>query len=257
MNTLLIEILACLFAAAILSLIIGWLARGSRAKKELANANKAWKAKHSELEFRYQTDTEHLEEQVRLLDTEKKQISTKHDSISELLSENEISVHKARADAIELNRQQADTQERLQRIIAQKDEELKLFRADEVKSGRNITGALGAVTMSSEDTEAKIATLSAKREAWESERQRLINAMSDGDGDDQDTIAIDPADLPTEPMDQTVRIDSFDNESDNTVALDDDQTMLLDDNHMNPNRATNRDYSKPTLGGKPEGNDNS
>lgn len=251
MNTLLIEILACLFAAAILSLIVGWAIRGSRAKRELEKSTASWSAKHSELEMRYSQDTEHLEEQIRLLDTEKQQLSTRNDNINESLRENELSVHKARADAIELNRQQADTQERLQRIIAQKDEELSMFRDQEAKSGNSATGVAAVAALSTDDTEAKIATLSAKREAWEAERQRLINAM----GDDQATLAIDPTDMPLESFDQTVRIDELQNDADSTQALDEDQTMLLDDNHMNSNRNQKTDNTNAKPGGTPEDND--
>jgi len=242
MNTLVIEILACLAAAALISLVIGWLIRGSKARRELKANNARWESKHSELELRYKQDTAHLEDQVQSLTSDNEKAQNRNESISESLRENEISVHKARADAIELNRQQADTQERLQRIIAQKDEELKLFRAGGVAPV--IGGDESAVSTESGHgdpglTEAKIASLSAKREAWERERQRLINDMSE----DQATVAIDPADLPGEPYDQTVRIspeqqneiqsrnrarDTSASDADHTQTLDDDQTIALD-----------------------------
>lgn len=254
MNTLLIEILACLFAAAFLSLFIGWAIRSALASKEINAANAEWESKHSELKLRYDQDTEQLEEQVQKLETETKQLESRNKSISESLRENEIGVHKARADAIELNRQQADTQERLQRIIAQKDEELKLFRDGSTPTSAD-AGMSGAPSVSDETTEAKIATLSAKREAWELERQRLINNI----GDDQETVAIDPADLPGEHFDRTQRIspeqvdalhrksstrsDLHDFESDKTMTLDDDQTIALDDNNLRTRT--------PTPGGTP------
>jgi len=266
MNTLLIEIIACLFAAAFLSLFIGWAIRSALASKEIKAAEAEWESKHAELKLRYKQDTEQLEEQNKKLDLESKQLASRNTSISESLRENEIGVHKARADAIELNRQQADTQERLQRIIAQKDEELKLFRNGSVPTTANAASAntsmAGASMMTDETTEAKIATLSAKREAWELERQRLINNI----GDDQETIAIDPADLPAEHFDRTQRINPdqidalqrkastrteiHDFESDKTMTLDDDQTIALDDNLHRPPTKHPVDR-KPTPGGTP------
>lgn len=243
MNMLLLEILACLFAAAFLSLLVGWAIRSVLAGKELSSANAAWETKHSELELRYKQDTEHFESQVTRLEQESTQLKAQNENLNESLRENEIGVHKARADAIELNRQQADTQERLQRIIAQKDDELKMFREG---AGPAISAtALGASpAMDDGTTQAKIATLSAKREAWERERQRLI----DNGGEDQATVAIDPGDIPAERLDSTVRVKpeyvdelrsksprpgDHDLESDKTMTIDDDQTIALDDHNLN------------------------
>jgi len=257
---LLIEIIACIFAAAFLSLFIGWAIRSALANREVEAANASWESKHSEMELRYKQDTEHLEDQIQHLQTESQQLASRNENINESLRENEISVHKARADAIELNRQQADTQERLQRIIAQKDEELKRIRAAGVGAA-GLAGTAGLAAANADDTEAKIASLSAKRDAWESERARLISGI----GEDQATIAIDPADLPSEvfseQLDQTVRIDAdqlaslksraqterttVEEDSDKTLTLDEDQTMLLD-NHR---------PSKSTPGGTPEDDD--
>jgi len=240
------------------------------AKKEVHAVDTSWETKLSELQLRHKQDTEHLEDQVDRLDSESNHLAHKNDSISESLRENELSVHQARSDAIELNRKQADTQERLQRIIAQKDEELRFYRENSSKlSSSNIqeaevsnaSNAIGMTTVSTDDaTEAKIASLSAKRVAWEAERQRLIKSM----GDEQETIAIDPADLPTEePLDKTVRINQeqsvklkkqvsrsrepLDVDTDTTQIIEDDQTLLLDEHNINgngPQRPTNKN-SKP------------
>lgn len=264
MTTLLIEILACLFAAAFLSLFIGWAIRGALANNEIKEANAAWESKHSALELRYKQDTEHLEQQVNRLEVDCKQLNTQNASISESLRENEIGVHKARADAIELNRQQAETQERLQRIIAQKDEELKMIR-DGSAPAIGAAAIAGTPHMDDGTTEAKIATLSAKREAWERERQRLVNNI----GDEQETIALDPADVPAEPFDRTVRVSpqyvdelrnktasrATPNESDadNTMTLDNDQTIALDDNNLNRPNTHRPAAGKPNPGGSPRG----
>lgn len=289
MNILIIEILAYLIATAFISLFIGWVLRGSFAKKQILNADAAWESRLSELQMRHKQDTQHLEDQVDQLDSESNQLAQHNDTIKASLRENELSVHKARADAIELNRKQANTLERLQRIIAQKDEELKLYKdksaalgSNQVQTGKvrknaspktanqntntqnianvqnNNTQAVGVTkavsqptdnTIAAESTEAKIASLSAKRAAWEAERQRLIKTM----GDEQETIAVDPADLPTEPLDKTVKIsqeqanilkkrqsrqrEANDVETDKTQMIDDDQTMLLDEQNMSGDSA--------------------
>lgn len=272
MNILLIEILACLIGTAILSLFIGWVIRGVIAKKEVHAVDTSWETKLSELQLRHKQDTELLENQVDRLDSESNQLAHKNDSISETLRENELSVHQARSDAIELNRKQADTQERLQRIIAQKDEELRLYRENSSKLGNSnsnnniqeaeVSNAVGmtSVNTDTDATEAKIASLSAKRMAWEAERQRLLKSI----GDEQETIAIDPADLPTEePLDKTVRINQEQSaklkkraskarepvevDTDTTQIIEDDQTLVLDDHNINgngPQRPINKN-SKP------------
>jgi len=277
MNILLIEILACLLATAFLSLFIGWIIRGTIAKKELKAIDTSWENKLSELQLRHRQDTEHLEDQVDRLDSESNQLAHRNDSINESLRENELSVHQARSDAIELNRKQADTLERLQRIITQKDQEIKHLRENAVKQSKsNVqenavhqnsgqeTGVANAAGLATANTngsaEAKIASLSAKRVAWEAERQRLIKTM----GDDQETIAIDPADLPTEPMDKTVRINQDqatklkkriakqrepnDVETDITQMIDDDQTLVLDDHNINGNRPQRSANKSPKPG---------
>jgi len=267
MNTLITEILACLFAAAFLSLFIGWAIRSVLASREIKAANAEWETKQSELELRYKQDTEQLEEQVEKLGEESKQLANRNQSISDSLRENEIGVHKARADAIELNRQQAETQERLQRIIARKDEELKAFQeraaAPAVGAAAVASAASMDATMEDGATDARIATLSAKREAWERERQRLINNI----GDDQATVAIDPADVPAEPYDRTQRIrpdqvedldrrsaaysNNHELESDRTMTLDDDQTIALDDKNLSSSTLKRPVSIKPTPGGTP------
>jgi len=255
MNILLIEILACLIATAFLSLFIGWVIRGAIAKKEVQAVDASWETKLSELQLRHKQDTEHLEDQVDRLDSESNQLAHRNDSIAESLRENELSVHQARSDAIELNRKQADTQERLQRIIAQKDEELRQYRENAEQRGKTNTqqasvaaSAVSLAAVNTESAEAKIASLSAKRVAWEAERQRLLKSI----GDEQETIAIDPADLPTEPLDKTVRINQeqasnlkkrlskqrelSDVETDKTQMIEDDQTIVLDDHNMSSNQ---------------------
>ncbi len=260
MNTLLIEILACLAATAFLSLFVGWAIRSALANKEIEQNNAKWEAKTAELEAGHKHDVDTLEDQLQELGTENKQLMAKNDGLDASLRENEISVHKARADAIELNRQQADTQERLQRIIAQKDEELKNLQAQATSAAA--VGATAAFETEASLTEEKIATLAAKREAWEQERQNLINSVSDN----QATVAIDPADLPFDQHDATVKMDAeqlaaIKNRANQASADENEQTQTLDNRDadstyvMNdPLRPNNKSANDP-LGGHPNPDD--
>lgn len=222
MNTVLTEIITSLFAVGFLSLFVGWVVRSILANQELKAATSSLETKRAELQLRYNQDVEHLEERVGLITQERDQLASQNKGIAETLRENEVGVHKARTDAIELNRQQAETQERLQRIIAQKDEELKMFRDGATPVAGAAAIAAEASDMDMGTTEAKIASLSAKREAWELERQRLVNIS-----DEQATVAIDPADIPADPFDRTMRM-----QPDEANTLENDQTIALEDNNL-------------------------
>jgi chromosome segregation ATPase len=264
MNTLLTEIIACLAATAFLSLFVGWAIRSAMANKEVEQTNDKWETKTAELEAAHKHDVDTLEDQLQELGTENKQLSAKIDNLDASLRDNEISVHKARADAIELNRQQADTQERLQRIIAQKDEELKILQSQ--ASSATAIGATAAFNTEASLTEEKIATLAAKREAWERERQSLIDSAND----EQATVAIDPADLPFDQLDATVKMDAdqleaIKNRASQANADEDDLTQTLDNRDANqpyvmhdPLRAKlnpdNKSANDP-LGGQPDPDD--
>ena len=266
MNTLLIEIIACLAAAALFSLFIGWAIRGSVANRQLKHAEAKWQSKHEELQLQYDQDTAQLSDDIQHLDSEIKQLNARNTNMSESLRDNEISVHKARADAIELNRQQANTQERLQRIIAQKDEEITTLKEHGVTTDFETRSEQDA-QREAQATSEKIASLSAKREAWERERATLLTEM----GDEQATVVIDPDDI---PLDKTVRINPEqladikskgreravrnEQDSDKTQTLDDaDQTISLD--YHDPLRPETKPKAKPKNrplpGGSPEDND--
>jgi len=264
MNTLLVEIIACVAAAALLSLLVGWAIRGAMANRQLQQTTAQWRTKNEELQLKYDQDTEQLSDDVQHLETEVTQLNARNTNMSESLRDNEISVQKARANAIELNRQQANTQERLQRIIQQKDEEIKSLKESGVSAEfkPELSDAAQAESQLNND---KIASLSAKREAWERERAKLLNDM---EGENQETVAIDPEDI---PLDRTVRIndeqmaeikDKARNraaikelESDKTQTLDEaDQTITID--YHDPLRSTKQTPNKhPSPGGSPDDDD--
>ncbi len=202
MSLLLTEIIACITAAAFLSLFIGWAIRNTLANREIAAVNADWEKKQSEQELILQQDKEILEDQVSSLSYENRKLNKASRGMSESLRNNELIVQKARTDAIELNRKQADTQERLQRIIAQKDQEIKSLK-EQVHSASALSATLAKQSANeTKTTSDRLASLSAKREAWEKERKSLMQEITE----EQATQAIEPGDVPPELLDQTVRI---------------------------------------------------
>ncbi len=118
------EFIACLVAAALLSLFTGWMMHRSRATRKLDATNKNWERRYRALEEVSRVDSENLEEQLQGLAGEARTLQADKKQLAESLKKNEGSLQKFRAETIELNRQHAETQERLQRIIQQKDREL-------------------------------------------------------------------------------------------------------------------------------------
>jgi len=117
--------LAAYFAAAsVLSLFIGWMIKRSSAKRTLRKSVEGWEKRYAALEHSAAADTENLEEQLQYLANKNKTLQSSNRTLSASLKKNDSSIQKARAEAIELNRQYAETQERMQRIMQQKDREL-------------------------------------------------------------------------------------------------------------------------------------
>ena len=118
------DIIACLAAACVLSLITGWMLHKSKAKKELNATNQHWEKRYGELEDMARSDAENLEEQLQGMATDAKALQIHNRMLSDSIKSNDISAQRSRAEAIELNRRHAESQERLQRIIQQKEREI-------------------------------------------------------------------------------------------------------------------------------------
>lgn len=175
------EIIACLVVIGIVSLVIGWLMHGSRSKALLTKANEAWEKRYRALEEISRVDAENLEEQLQNLATETRGLQADKKLLTDSLRKNESAIQSFRAETIELNRQHAETQERLQRIIQQKDRELLELgnRLNQQRSSSNRLSVAEGVF----------------REMDEAERSELTCA---------DTIAINNADM----LDATIQIPS-------------------------------------------------
>ncbi len=231
MNILLTEIFAFLLATALLSFIVGWGVKSVFVKNKLKTLDANWRTKHTELEQRHKLETTEIENQLQTLGEQSKYLTKENRQLNESLRTNELTVQKARTDAIELNKQQATTQERLQRIIHEKDAELKRLR----NNNENIIASGVAITSANADTNtdhsAQVRELNEKQQKWESQRQEIAESLPE----DMQTIAIDPSDLPLEAMDRTVRIDIANAKpSEQSASLPnsdiaEDQTQILED----------------------------
>ena len=235
------ELIACLVAASVLSLFAGWMLSSTAAKKRAQEANASWEARLQTLEEAAAADTDNLEEQLQELAGEVRNLKATNRVLTESLKKNDATIQKARAEAIELNRQNAETQERLQRVIQQKEREIvdgatrPILNSDDAQDSQGstytpeksisaISVALGAAFDDDLDEEFE-ATLSnsidtnLKELAPESDETAMNNA---------DTIAFNSSDL----MDSTLQMsaDDFIHQN-NKLALPADTEFddLIDD----------------------------
>ena len=184
------EILASLAAAGILGLFVGWMIKRSSAKRQLTSTIATWEKRYETLEETSHADTENLEEQLQTIANEAKTLQSTNRVLTDSLKKNDTSIQKARAEAIELNRQHAETQERLQRIIQQKDREIVELgnRMHAVSSTKKTAGS------------THIAPTIAG--ASNSQTHKFI----DSELNHADTVAISSADMAADSFDATVQM---------------------------------------------------
>ncbi|MEE9321239.1 MAG: hypothetical protein V3U76_12390 [Granulosicoccus sp.] len=210
MLSLYAEITACIVATGLLGLLCGTMMQRSRDKQRLNNKIEEWETKYIGIEQQARQDLERLEDRVQSSDKELKTLTLANHSLDESAKSNEASIQQARADAIELNRRQAETQERLQRVIQQKDREITELRsaASAKLSGEHtqaMADAVGAMTVGA----ATGTLISDNRKSIASKRVPDLDASIHS----SDTIAIDMAEPDVELFDETVRINPLETAS--------------------------------------------
>lgn len=213
------EFIACLVAASVLSLFVGWMLGRSSAKKRINELNSSWEEKFQQLEEAGAADTDNLEEQLQELAGETRNLKATNRVLTESLKKNDSTIQKARAEAIELNRQNSETQERLQRVIQQKEREIvdgasrpSTDSAESedtagstyttAKSANKLSTALGAAFNSELDEEFE-ATLS---NSIDTELNALTPDSDEAALNNADTIAFSHADL----LDATLQMSAED-----------------------------------------------
>lgn len=235
------EFIACIVAASVLSLFTGWMLSRSSAKKRLHALNLSWEEKIRQLEEVAASDTDNLEEQLQELAGETRNLKATNRVLTESLKKNDSTIQKARAEAIELNRQNAETQERLQRVIQQKEREI-VDGPNRINSHPNdLQNLLGSI-YTSENSIGKLSTalgadfddeLDEEFEATlpDSIETELDALTADSDEiamNNADTIAFSPADL----LDETLQMSAEDFIHQNkqlSLPADTDLEDLIDD----------------------------
>ncbi|MFT4727167.1 MAG: TolA-binding protein [Granulosicoccus sp.] len=230
------EFIACLVAASVLSLFAGWMLSRSSAKKSMAANTKSWERRFRKIEEAATADTDNLEEQLQELAGDTRTLKATNRVLTDSLRKNDATIQKARAEAIELNRQNAETQERLQRIIQQKEREIANStnnsnpEADEPQDQHGSTCAptkcVGSVAGTSlgmaydDDLDEEFeATLSETIDTGPNDQtpESDVAAMNNAD-----TIAFNPSDL----FDSTLQMSADD------FALQNRQLSLPDDSEF-------------------------
>lgn len=200
MLSLYAEIVACIVGAGIVGLLCGWMIQSYRASENLDKTVEQWEDKYLTLEQEASQDVEYLEGRLQNLIKEHKTLTLSNRSLDESAKNSEASIQQARADAIELNRRQAETQERLQRIIQQKDREITELRtaASAKLSGEHtqtLTDGVAALAVAG-------TLIPGKRKPVTSKHSPDLDASIHS----SETMAIDVADANFEAFDNTVRI---------------------------------------------------
>ena len=143
MKFLISEILLCLLAASILGLIIGWLCKAAFARDKLMHREDAWRRKYAEREETLQNELKSTQHEAGILKGRIQSIEGDNHSLSSSLEANKSAVHKAHIEVQQLSKRQRDTQERLQKIITEKDREISRLQQESAKGKNRPPRALG------------------------------------------------------------------------------------------------------------------
>ena len=221
MLSLFSEIIVSIIGASFLGLFAGLMIQKSLGKRKLAGTIATWEDRLKQTEDNGKRDTEHLEDQLQSLGNEIKTLTERNRSLQDTLRENETVVHQTRADAMELNLQQAETQARLQRVIQQKELEISEL-GDPVDSNKpvvaaTIVGAAESMTLDSDTNNG----LAADKEQTIMDDTRVTEA--------EDSLTVSIANQ-TEALDNTVpQLLEANGDQTETVAFPPTMVDTLDD----------------------------
>ncbi len=143
MKFLISEILLCLLAASLLGLIIGWLCKAAFARDKLIHRDNAWRRKYKEREETLQNELNSTQQDANVLKGRIQSIESENNSLNSSLEANKSAVHKAHIEVQQLSKRQRDTQERLQKIITEKDREISRLQQESAKGKNRPPRALG------------------------------------------------------------------------------------------------------------------
>ena len=247
MLSLFSEIIVSIIGASFLGLFAGLMIQKSLGKRKLAGTIATWEDRLKQAEDSGKRDSEHLEDQLQSLGNEIKTLTERNRSLQDTLRENETVVHQTRTDAMELNLQQAETQEKLQRIIHQK--ELEISEIGDPADGNKpvVTAAIVGATESiipntdtnnglvaekeqtimddtrvTETEDSLTVSIADQTEAFDNSIPQLL----EGNGDRTETVAFPPTMVDT--LDDTARIETTSQGREENTSSDDPYDVTLD-----------------------------
>lgn len=147
------EIAACLFAVSLLGLLAGWMMQRARAARRLRRTVSALERRHADAERGAQRDIENLEERLQSLGEELRTLSAENRELRET-PRDDASLDAARAESLEMNRRQVEAQERLQRIVREREREIAALRAELAERDPAVGPLAGADAGSNADVAA-------------------------------------------------------------------------------------------------------
>jgi len=226
------EIIVSIISASFLGLFAGWMIQKSLSKRKLLGTIATWEDRLKESEDNARRDSEHLEDQLQSLGDEVKSLNETNRVLKSNIQDNENEVHQTRSDAIELNRQQSEAQERLQRIIQEKEQKIAELDKQPLDTDSDIAAA--STTLAA--TVAVPSTIDDEfADSMASYRSKLANKKYDDELDNtatadfhnNQTVSVEDQ---TEVINTGAR-QGFEPESDHTetTALPNTMTETLDD----------------------------
>jgi len=112
------------------------LCKGAFARDKLKHREAAWQRKYAEQEDAHDVQLKNSEERLGNLQTRLDSSESEKSALHTSLESNKSAVHKAHIEVQQLSKRQRDTQERLQKIISEKDREISQLHK-EADSGKN------------------------------------------------------------------------------------------------------------------------
>ena len=247
MLSLFSEIIVSIIGASFLGLFAGLMIQKSLGKRKLAGTIATWEDRLKQAEDSGKRDSEHLEDQLQSLGNEIKTLTERNRSLQDTLRENETVVHQTRTDAMELNLQQAETQEKLQRIIHQKELEISELGDPTDSNKPVVTAAIVGATESiipntdtnnglvaekeqtimddtrvTETEDSLTVSIADQTEAFDNSIPQLL----EGNGDRTETVAFPPTMVDT--LDDTARIETTSQGREENTSSDDPYDVTLD-----------------------------